>query len=150
MLLELMQAAAAILTGCLIGALVYLVPEALGFVQPRTAAALPRAVIHVPEQLCHSLRCLLSHRSGHFVEVEVLEKTTQFVKVRWPRGFGHLDEWVQLGDLAGLPPVPYRVRVVEQLPAFPMWTPSEFEQWLNDAGASLDALDTVAGAPPPP
>ena len=79
----------------------------------------------------------------------MLEKTRNLLKVRWPRGFGHLDAWIEVAEASFAPSAPgaERVRVVEELPAFPLWSSSEFEAWLGTVGANLDALDA---APPPP
>jgi hypothetical protein len=142
-LAEPLQAVVSIIAGCLLGLLVYLVPEAL---RPRLVEpALPRAVVLVPERMCRSLRCLFSRPEWHLVEVDVLEKGTRCIKVSWPRSFQHLDEWIQVADLPGSPPVSNGIRVVEDLPAYPLWSSTEFEQWLQAADVRLDALDGEKG-----
>ena len=144
MFAEVAQAVGSILVGCLVGMLAYLVPAALSLGRPTMAS--PRAVVRVSEQLCESNRCASSGRSAqpgaHLVEVEVLERTTTLLKVRWPRGFGHLDQWIPIQDVSGA------TSVVEELPAYPLWSSSEFEAWLTTVGADLDALDTATLAPP--
>ncbi len=139
MIVEVLQAVVAVLMGCLIGMLAYLVPAALSLGRPVMAA--PRAVVRVPERLCHSIRCCFLGTAEHLVEVEILEKTTRFVKVRWPHGYGHLDPWIQIAEIPESPTRVDAVRVLEELPAYPLWSSSEFEHWLSTVGANLDALE---------
>jgi hypothetical protein len=140
---ELLQAVVAIIIGCLFGLLVYLVPEALW---PRLPEPVfPRAVVLVPERMCYSLRCLFARPEGHLVEVEVLERGARCIKVNWPSAFQHLDEWIQVADVPGSPSVSNGIRVLEDLPAYPLWTSSEFERWLQGVDVRLDALDAESG-----
>jgi hypothetical protein len=140
---ELLQGAVSIIVGCLFGMLAYQMLEAL---VPRSLyPARPRAVVLVPERVCRSLRCVFSGTSQHLVEVEVLEKTTRFLKVTWPRRFEHLEPWIQIEDVAGSLSAVNGIRVLEELPACPLWTSSEFEHWLSGVGTQLDALDGEPG-----
>ena len=150
MIVEVVQALSSILIGCLVGLLAYLVPAALALGRPTLAA--PRAVVRVPEHLCRSFRCALPLQADHLVEVEVLEKTRNLLKVRWPRGFGHLDAWIEVAEASSALQTPgaERVRVVEELPAYPLWSSSEFEAWLTTVGADLDALDAASAPAKPP
>jgi hypothetical protein len=141
---DLLQGVVSIIVGCLVGTLAYLVPEAI---DPRPIyPALPRAVVLVPERMCHSMRCLLSGTTQHLVEVGVLERGTRCMKVTWPRAFRHLDAWIQVADVPDFPSVSSGVLVLEELPAYPRSSVSEFERWLRTVDVELDALDAGAGA----
>jgi hypothetical protein len=135
---EVLQGMVSIVIGCLVGMLGYLIPSALW---PRPQyQRLPRAVVLVPESECRSLRCVFSSRTGHLVEVELLERGERLMKVAWPSAFRHLDEWVPLADSA-IRSVGNEIIVFEELPAYPQSSTSEFEQWLAGVAAKLDALD---------
>ncbi len=143
MVTELFQAVVAIIAGCGLGMLVYLIPEALW---PRPSEpALPRAVVLVPEHMCRSLRCLFWPPAGHLVEVDVIERGTRCIKVSWPRAFQYLDEWIHVADIPGSPSASNGIHVVDDLPAFPQWSSTEFEQWLKTVDVQLDALDAGPG-----
>jgi hypothetical protein len=123
----------ALVIGNLFGTLVYLISEAFWPQDPVCSErTLSRAVVRVPESRCRSVRCALARRgqTEHLVEVQILERGTTLVKVKWPRTFAHLEEWI------------YRSDLIEQLKGDSGSTrlAADLERWLG----TLDPSDDIS------